>query len=111
METAALDLLRSFVDGHEPLGYLASLLVLATFCMHEMVPLRVLAIASNIAFVAYAALAGLDPILLLHALLLPMNAWRLVQALAEQRRARTACRRLANPAAAAREPRVVPRDA
>ena len=38
------------VDG---LGYLAAALVLATFCAKRMLPLRALAIASNIAFVAY----------------------------------------------------------
>ena len=65
----------------ELLGYLASLLVLATFCMHSMVSLRVLAIASNLAFIGYAAQAGIHPVLLLlHALLLPMNLWRLAQA-------------------------------
>lgn len=63
----------------EPLGYLASLLVLATFCMRDMASLRVLAIASNLAFIGYAALAGLQPILLLHAVLLPMNLWRLLE--------------------------------
>ena len=61
------------------LGYLASLLVLATFCMRRMVALRLLAIGSNVAFIAYAMLAGIHPVLLLHALLLPMNVWRLVE--------------------------------
>ena len=63
----------------EVLGYAASLLVLATFCMSGMVALRVFAIASNLAFIGYAALAGIHPVLVLHALLLPMNAWRLVE--------------------------------
>ena len=61
------------------LGYLASLLVLATFCMRGMVTLRVMAIASNLVFIGYAALAGIHPVLLLHALLLPMNVWRLAE--------------------------------
>jgi CRP/FNR family cyclic AMP-dependent transcriptional regulator len=67
------------VSVTEPLGYLASLLVLATFCMRDMASLRVLAIASNLAFIGYATLAGLQPILLLHAVLLPMNLWRLLE--------------------------------
>ncbi len=71
----------------ESLGYVASLLVLATFCMRDMVTLRVLAIASNVAFVGYAALAHIHPVLLLHALLLPMNLWRLIEALRERGRA------------------------
>ena len=61
------------------LGYLASLLVLATFCMRRMVALRLLAIGSNVAFIAYAMVAGIHPVLLLHAVLLPMNVWRLVE--------------------------------
>lgn len=66
---------------HEPVGYLASLLVLATFCMSEMVALRAVAIASNVAFIAYGWLGGIDPVLVLHVVLLPTNLWRLVQAL------------------------------
>lgn len=75
------------MNACEPLGYLASLLVLATFCMRGMVALRVVAIASNVAFIGYAALAGIDPVLMLHALLLPMNAFRLAEAVRERRRA------------------------
>lgn len=61
----------------EAVGYLASALVLATFCMRDMVALRCLAIASNLAFIAYGALADLGPVLLLHLLLLPVNVLRL----------------------------------
>ena len=61
------------------LGYLASLLVLATFCMRGMVTLRLMAIVSNLVFIGYAAIAGIHPVLLLHALLLPMNVWRLAE--------------------------------
>ena len=68
-------------NGYEPVGYLASLLVLATFSVRAMVPLRWLAIASNMAFIGYAALAGIGPVLALHAVLLPLNAYRLLQAL------------------------------
>ncbi len=61
----------------DALGYLAALLVLLTFCMRGMVALRVLAIASNVAFIVYAATLGLAPVLLLHGLLLPLNVWRM----------------------------------
>jgi hypothetical protein len=71
---------------HEPVGYLASLLVLATFCMRGMVALRVVAIASNVAFIAYGWLVGIHPVLILHLVLLPTNAWRLVQAVQSERR-------------------------
>jgi CRP/FNR family transcriptional regulator, cyclic AMP receptor protein len=62
----------------EPVGYLASALVLATFCMRDMVALRCLAIASNLAFIGYGVLADLGPVLVLHLLLLPVNVQRLM---------------------------------
>ncbi len=60
-------------------GYAASSLVLATFCMKKMIPLRIAALCSNLAFVTYALSLHLFPILLLHALLMPINIWRLSQ--------------------------------
>jgi len=66
----------SIVDG---IGFGAAGLVLVTFCMRSMSALRWVAIASNVAFIAYAYLEGLAPVLLLHALLLPVNICRLVQ--------------------------------
>jgi CRP/FNR family transcriptional regulator, cyclic AMP receptor protein len=77
------------MNSYEPYdhwGYLASLLVLATFSVRGMVALRTLAIASNLAFIGYAALAQIYPVLLLHALLLPVNLSRLSQALRAQLR-------------------------
>ena len=58
-------------------GYLASALVPAAFCMRDMVSLRCVAIASNLAFIAYGVLADLGPVLVLHLLLLPVNVGRL----------------------------------
>jgi CRP/FNR family cyclic AMP-dependent transcriptional regulator len=63
----------------DPIGYAAATLVLATFCMRSMRSLRWVAIASNLAFIAYALLAELGPVLVLHALLLPVNVVRLLQ--------------------------------
>jgi hypothetical protein len=61
-------------------GYVASGLVLAAFSLKEMVPLRLVALTSNLAFIVYGLAFGLTPIWLLHALLVPLNAWRLVEA-------------------------------
>lgn len=58
-------------------GYIASVLVLLTFMTKDMRALRIIAILSNVAFIAYGALGWLAPILLLHALLLPLNIVRL----------------------------------
>jgi hypothetical protein len=61
------------------IGYLACALVFATFYMTAMLPLRLTAIASNVAFIAYGYLGGMTPILLLHMSLLPLNVWRLCE--------------------------------
>jgi CRP/FNR family cyclic AMP-dependent transcriptional regulator len=61
------------------LGYAASAAVLATFCMSTMVPLRVLALASNVLFAAYGYFEHLYPVLILHAALFPVNFLRLIQ--------------------------------
>jgi hypothetical protein len=66
---------------NDAVGYLASGLVLAAFCMKDIVPLRAVALCSNLAFLIYGLSMDLVPIWLLHALLLPMNGWRLIQAL------------------------------
>lgn len=61
----------------EFVGYLASALVFATFYMKTLTPMRVVAIASNIAFIGYGYLGEMLPILVLHSVLLPLNIWRL----------------------------------
>jgi hypothetical protein len=60
-------------------GYLAALTVLMTFCMDTIVPLRGLAIASNVLFIVYGIAGQLYPVLLLHALLLPINVTKIVR--------------------------------
>jgi hypothetical protein len=60
-------------------GYLASTLVFAAFYTRTMVPLRILAIGSNVAFLAYAIPLHLWAIVVLHGLLLPLNCQRLLQ--------------------------------
>ena len=61
----------------DAVGYLAASLVLAAFCMKSMNALRLAAIASNVAFIVYGYVEHLVPVLLLHALLLPINVYRL----------------------------------
>jgi CRP/FNR family transcriptional regulator, cyclic AMP receptor protein len=67
------------MDWGEAAGYGASLLVFAAFYMRGMLTLRVIAIASNAAFIAYALCDGLMPVLLLHSALLPLNLARLFE--------------------------------
>jgi CRP/FNR family transcriptional regulator, cyclic AMP receptor protein len=65
-------------------AWLAAFLVFSSFFMKTMIPLRIVAIASNVAFVTYALLGlrygifgRVYPILVLHASLLPLNVLRL----------------------------------
>jgi CRP/FNR family cyclic AMP-dependent transcriptional regulator len=67
-------------------AWVAAILVFSSFFMKTMIPLRIVAITSNAAFVTYALL-GLKygifgrvyPILVLHSSLLPLNVLRLRQ--------------------------------
>jgi CRP/FNR family transcriptional regulator, cyclic AMP receptor protein len=61
----------------DTLGYVAAGAVLATFSVRAIKTLRVLAIISNLLFIAYAMGANLPPVLALHILLLPLNVLRL----------------------------------
>lgn len=63
----------------DAIGWAAGTLVLASFYVRTITPLRIVALISNIAFIAYAVRAGLTPILILHSLLLPLNVVRLWQ--------------------------------
>ena len=65
----------------EASGYLASVLVFLTFYMKTMVPLRIIGICSNCAFITYGYLDSLYPVLILHLILLPLNCLRLRQIL------------------------------
>ncbi len=58
-------------------GYVAATLVFMTFYMKTMVPLRVIGICSNCAFILYGYRGGLHPVLILHLILLPLNGLRL----------------------------------
>ena len=62
-------------------GYAAALAVLATFCMSTIVPLRIVAIVSNVLFALYGVLADLYPVFVLHSILLPINLFKLAMIL------------------------------
>jgi len=59
------------------LGYAASCAVLATFLMRTMIPLRLVAILSNVLFLAFGYIEHIYPVFFLHVALLPINTWRL----------------------------------
>jgi len=67
-------------------AWLAAFLVFSSFFMKTIVPLRIVAMVSNLAFIVYALLGlaygvfgRVYPILVLHSLLLPLNVLRLRQ--------------------------------
>ena len=66
-------------------GYIAFALVFSAFYMKDMVSLRVLAICSNVAFLVFASSIHLVPVIVLHAVLLPLNVWRLIAAIERRR--------------------------
>jgi hypothetical protein len=80
------------MDPTELLGYAAALLVLLTFSMKTMVPLRIAGILSNLFFIAYAFFTHAHPILILHSILLPLNVLRLTQILKLLRKVEDASR-------------------
>lgn len=84
-------------DTDQASGFLAASLVLLTFCMQSMVWLRLIALLSNVAFLAYAAPLGLLPVLALHLLLVPVNLVGLWQALARRGTGRRGRQRSAGP--------------
>lgn len=65
---------------------LASALILAGSFVKTMIPLRWLGLGSNIGFIVYGALYPQLPMLVLHALLVPVNLYRLIEMIRLTRR-------------------------
>ena len=61
----------------DAMGLLGVGFCLASFAVKSMIPLRALAMAGNVCFIAYGFVESLLPSLVLNAVLLPMNAFRL----------------------------------
>lgn len=58
-------------------GFVAAGLVIATLSMRTMIPLRMIGIGSNVAFITYGILFHSAPTVMLHMILLPLNLYRL----------------------------------
>ena len=59
------------------MGYAASGMTLATFAQRTMLPMRIMALGSNMCFIGYGAMGQFMPVLVLHLVLLPINLLRL----------------------------------
>lgn len=67
-------------------GFMAAAMTVSAFYCRRMIWLRCAAICANVLFIAYGAAMQLNPVLLLHCVLLPLNIHRLVSELVERRR-------------------------
>lgn len=70
------------------IGWAAAIMTFIAYAMKTMLPLRVAAISSNILFIVFGFTSAAMPILVLHAILLPFNCFRLAQILNLSRRIR-----------------------
>jgi hypothetical protein len=61
------------------IGWTAAGLTLVAFSMRTMIPLRIVSIGANFAFISFGVLSSNYPVLILHCILLPFNVTRLVQ--------------------------------
>jgi hypothetical protein len=62
-------------------GFVAAGLTVATLSMRTMVPLRATGIGANVAFITYGLMFGSLPTVVLHAILFPLNVYRLAEML------------------------------
>lgn len=81
----------------EIIGWLAALSTLGAYSMRTMLPLRIVAINSNLLFLTYGYLTEVYPMLVLHAVLLPFNSYRLWEILRDRRAMKQARTDAADP--------------
>lgn len=70
-----------FFSLAEVVGYVGNVVVIITYSMRTMIPLRMLGMCSNAVFLFYSWLLGLVPLMVLQCILLPLNGYRLWQML------------------------------
>jgi hypothetical protein len=63
----------------EAVGFLGSGFAVLTYWMRDMLPLRIAAVLSCLSFIAYAIAIGSLPLLMMEIVLLPINAYRLLE--------------------------------
>ena len=60
-------------------AWFASILVFCAFFMKTMIPLRLIAMTTNLLFITWSLLAAVYPTLILNCILLPINSLRFFQ--------------------------------
>ena len=73
-------------DWIEAVGYAGTAFTILTYGARHLIPLRSAAIFSSLAFLAYGLLTQSYPLVLMEAVLLPINLFRLLELLADRRR-------------------------
>jgi hypothetical protein len=68
----------------EIIGFAGSVLTVVTYLTRRMVQLRMIAIASSLCFAVYGTMIWRPPLILMEAVLLPLNGWRLYQIAIEE---------------------------
>ncbi len=72
------------------IGYFNAALGVAMLAMKTMIPLRLTGIAHNIVSIVFGFATGVYPMLVQHAILLPINAWRMREMMVLLKEVRTA---------------------
>ena len=75
------------MDWVEAVGYLGTALTVLSYGVKNLVPLRIAAILSSVAFLSYGFLTQSYPLMLMEVLLLPVNTYRLLEIFREGRAA------------------------
>jgi hypothetical protein len=73
-------------DWIEAVGYAGTGLTIVAYGMRNLVPLRIAGILSSLAFLTYGVLTQSYPLVLMEAVLLPINVYRLLELRTDRRR-------------------------
>jgi hypothetical protein len=70
----------------EAIGFVGSGFAILTYWMRDMVSLRIAAVLSCVFFIAYSAMIGSYPLILMELILLPINIYRMLELLRPRRK-------------------------
>ena len=73
------------LDWIEMVGFAGTGLTIMAYGARHLVPLRIMAISSSVAFLCYGLLTQSYPLVVMEVVLLPINICRLTQLLSERR--------------------------
>lgn len=74
------------IDWIELVGYAGTVFTIFAYGMRHLVPLRICAILSSLAFLMYGLLTPTYPLVIMELVLLPINSYRLAEILRSPQR-------------------------